>query len=393
MKIDGKQFMNLQEAVGWLLENNALPFQSTNVFVGDTEISKATIINPSPAQIRVGALVLFSDGKVGTVSAITSNGFMVNSNYTDLANIAKYITAVTVDASGHLIVTLSDGSSVDAGILKQISSFAMSGTDLIAYYNDGTSYNCGPIFVGSLTLPADLTVTDDLSVGGDSSFTGPATFDGNVTLSAGKNLTVGGNANLQTADFYDLATFYDEAHFDSRVTFYDDVSIGGNLTVTGTTTLNDDLTLVNSSIYADDANLAGDLAVTNSASIGGNLTVTGSINGEANPSLKPIYCHPILLYKSSEKNRAMMLIFNNSDTPFTRDTLFDYIVNNASFRGLLNGIISGAQTVYIVRNSAYEVGIIYVDASQTSGVNSLAFNKTQFLNAFTAIDDTVHKIN
>ena len=391
MKIDGKQFMNLQEAVGWLLENNALPFQSTNVFVGDTEISKATIINPSPAQIRVGALVLFSDGKVGTVSAITSNSFMVDSNYTDLANIAKYITAVTVDASGHLIVTLSDGSSVDAGILKQIQSFAMSGTDLIAYYNDGTSYNCGPIFVGSLTLPADLTVTDDLAVGGDSSFTGPSTFNGNVTIATNKNLTVGGNASFQTADFNDVADFNDEAFFDARVTFRDDV------TINGVTTLNSDLYLVNSSIFADDANLAGELSVAGSASIGGSLVVTGSINGEANPSFKPLYFHPITIILSGVYYYTMIII-NNDPTPFTKTTLIDYIENMPG-RYLVNGAYYISANTYLspayVRYNENENAILVFGVDSAGAVhgttNIINFN-TQITNA-TTFEDDVNKIN
>ena len=77
LEINGKKFMNLPEAVQWLLNNNALPFQSTANYVADTVIAKTTIVNPSPAEIRVGSLVLFADGKVGTVSGITYNGFMV----------------------------------------------------------------------------------------------------------------------------------------------------------------------------------------------------------------------------------------------------------------------------------------------------------------------------
>lgn len=41
LTINGKTFMNLQEAVAWLLANNALPFQSTASFVPDMEIAKS----------------------------------------------------------------------------------------------------------------------------------------------------------------------------------------------------------------------------------------------------------------------------------------------------------------------------------------------------------------
>ena len=59
--------MNLQEAVGWLLENNALPFQSTADYVGNTEIAMSTLVNPSPAKVRVGSLIFFADSKISTV--------------------------------------------------------------------------------------------------------------------------------------------------------------------------------------------------------------------------------------------------------------------------------------------------------------------------------------
>lgn len=158
LKVGGKTFLNLQEAVGWLLANNALPFQSTANYVADTEIAKTTIINPSPAEIKVGALVLFADSKIGTVSGLTSNGFMVGSEHTDIKNALAYISGVSVSATGYLTVTLSDGTTINAGQIKAISSFSIDASQhLIANFNNGTSQDLGAIFSGNVNISGNLT--------------------------------------------------------------------------------------------------------------------------------------------------------------------------------------------------------------------------------------------
>ena len=166
MNIGGKQFMNLQEAVGWLLQNNALPFQCNVNFAANTEIAKTAIINPSPAQIKIGALVLFADSKVGTVSGLTSNGFMVADEYVNIKDALAYISSITINASGHLISTLSDGTTKDAGIIKQISSFSINGSQhLIANFNDGTTNDLGAIFTGNINITGNITASGTVTGG------------------------------------------------------------------------------------------------------------------------------------------------------------------------------------------------------------------------------------
>lgn len=158
MNIGGKQFMNLQEAVGWLLQNNALPFQCNVDYVANTEIAKTTIINPSPAEIKVGALVLFADSKFGTVSGITTNGFMVGPDYTNLQDAIAYISSISINASGYLLCTLSDGNVKNAGQIKMVNNFSINGSQhLIANYNDGTSTDLGAIFTGNINIAGNLT--------------------------------------------------------------------------------------------------------------------------------------------------------------------------------------------------------------------------------------------
>lgn len=164
LSIGNKTFMNLQEAVGWLLENNALPFQSTANYAGNTEIAMSTLINPSPAKVRVGSIIFFADSKVSTVIGVTSNSFICSDQYNDLVDDVVYVSNVALNASGHLIVTLSNGDTIDAGLIKQVSNFSINGSQhLIASYNDGTSTDLGAIFSGNITISGNLTVTGGIS--------------------------------------------------------------------------------------------------------------------------------------------------------------------------------------------------------------------------------------
>ena len=160
LQINGRTFMNLQEAVQWLLDNNALPFQSSANYVANTEIGMGTIVNPSPAKVRIGSLIFFADSKVSTVTGLTENGFIVSDQYNDLVDDVVYVSNVALNSSGHLIVTLSNGDNIDAGLIKQVSGFSINGSQhLIVSYNDGTSSDLGAIFSGSITISGDLTVT------------------------------------------------------------------------------------------------------------------------------------------------------------------------------------------------------------------------------------------
>ena len=160
----GKNLMNEHEAIQWLLDNNALPFQCTADYVGGAEIGLGTIVNPTPAKVRVGSLIFFADSKVSTVIAITSNSFICSDEYNDLVDDVVYVSNVQLNASGHLIVTLSNGTDIDAGLIKQITNFSINGSQhLIANYNDGTSTDLGAIFSGNITISGNLTVSGTVS--------------------------------------------------------------------------------------------------------------------------------------------------------------------------------------------------------------------------------------
>lgn len=206
LQINGKTFMNLQEAVQWLLDNNALPFQSSANYVANTEIGLGTIVNPSPAKVRIGSLIFFADSKVSTVTGLTENGFIVSDQYNDLVDDVVYVSNVALNASGHLIVTLSNGTDIDAGLVKQISSFSINGSQhLIANYNDGSSSDLGAIFNGNIVISGDLTISGQVqgnitATGYIKQKTANQTVSATITFNAGYS-----TENIETGTGYCVA--------------------------------------------------------------------------------------------------------------------------------------------------------------------------------------------
>ena len=296
LKIEGRTFMNIQEAVQWLLDNNALPFQSSANYQANTEIGLGTIVNPSPAKVRIGSLIFFADSKVSTVVGITDTGFICSDQYNNLVDDIAYVTNVAINASGHLITTLSDGQTIDAGQIKQVSSFSINASQhLIVTYNDGTTEDLGAIFSGNVT-------------------------------------------------------------------------------------------------------------------IGGNLTVTGSINGEPNPSVKPIYYHGISLQTADYVTAIInLMILNNSNAYFTisaiRQWILDIISDATSLLINCNGNVKEYLDISSVSRSGHVVAIftnqtliaeekIQVILVNDSGVRTnFVTTLTDFFNYFVSSEDRRNKIN
>lgn len=204
LKIGDKTFLNLQEAVAWLMENNCIPFQCTAPYAANTEIGMGTLVNPSPAKVRIGSIIFFSDSKVSTVTGITQNSFIVSDEYNDLVDDVVYVSNVALNASGHLIVTLSNDEQIDAGLIKQILSFSIDASQhLIASFNDGTTQDLGAIFNGNITIAGDLTVggaayLDEIN-SGSSQITAKKPI---VEAMTGYSMTSGTLVNLTKTDVY-----------------------------------------------------------------------------------------------------------------------------------------------------------------------------------------------
>lgn len=171
-------------------------------------------------------------------------------------------------------------------------------------------------------------------------------------------------------------------------------TISGDLEITGELSVGDDATITGDLAVGDDATITGD------ASVGGDLSVTGSINGVANPSVKPIYYHPIFmnLGKSGAGLESVQLqltcvIFDNNPTPY----------DLASFKNKIKGLMDDGATIQcngmIVGDdgTTYDIFIIYKSSSvykvayrTSNGATSIDMDYYDVQNSFS---DGVNKIN
>lgn len=132
------------------------------------------------------------------------------------------VSDITLQA-GHLIFTLNNGSTIDAGLVRGITNTSIDGNQhLIITYSDGTSQDLGAIFTGNINISGTINAT---SITGDSiieTMTGysfvPATSYAGLTYDyagackngnkltlviAGKIVKVsGGSYNIGLGDFY-----------------------------------------------------------------------------------------------------------------------------------------------------------------------------------------------
>ena len=124
--------------------------------------------------------------------------------------------------------------------------------------------------------------------------------------------------------------------------------------------------------FTGDVGVGGDLSVTGDATIGGDVTITGAINGEENPSVKPLYYHGIEMY-NSQGSVAFVInfaIINNSVTPLTWETLKDWLENiGADILINSNGFynVDSAGIVNLISLSyQHATGKLYVGGNNTS---------------------------
>lgn len=112
----------------------------------------------------------------------------------------------------------------------------------------------------------------------------------------------------------------------------------------------EDVTFNGLANFKDDVDIDGDLA------IDGDFSVTGAINGEENPSVKPIYCHPITIDVEDEasKTHVAMLIFDNSNEEY--NTYAKLVAKlNSIFALNANAVFPITGAIYYVAGSALHI--------------------------------------
>lgn len=157
--------------------------------------------------------------------------------------------------------------------------------------------------------------------------------------------------------------------------------------------------------FTGDVGVGGDLEVTGDASVGGDLSVTGKINNVTDPSVKPIYCHPIQIERvESDVQTAelTMLIFNNSATAFTKTSFLDWLDDlftsvGSTIRIMISGgwKQSGQNSLLVASYlGKYASDSYYIMGMALTGVALIeTFTREEFEEFITSITDGVNKIN
>ena len=124
--------------------------------------------------------------------------------------------------------------------------------------------------------------------------------------------------------------------------------------------------------------------------------VLDAIAGGTLENAKPIYFHPVVVYKSGEYN-LILCVINNSETEFTRSTLISYIKSIPNARFIVNGSFIN-DTEYVVscytrtyNNVIYLIGLGATGDQHSETINTINF-ETLVTNSVSFYDG-VNKIN
>lgn len=145
--------------------------------------------------------------------------------------------------------------------------------------------------------------------------------------------------------------------------------------------------LVGNDIDVEDIT-CGDITSDGDVSVGGDLTITGSINGEEHPSVKPIFCHPLTIYTSTditlgEKTYSFLgtaMIYNNNDEPINTITKL-YNASLSFHRLQVNGVLFNKTDAF-----AIEVVQLYVADESIRPVGVNLSNATRYDELFTGLE-------
>ena len=155
------------------------------------------------------------------------------------------------------------------------------------------------------------------------------------------------------------------------------------------------------------ASIVGDVDVTGDVEVTGELSATslGTIAGETNPSVKPIYCHPIRVYtmdnNADSSYMFSIMIFNNSATPINSRALliqwlkdlYDLVGGTVTVNcsGFYKTITSSAYIFVTKSGTNYSFGI---DGRGSTNVwDSVVETEENFLSGTMYVLDGVNKIN
>lgn len=147
--------------IKFLKENNYISifYSSENYSPIKTnyDISKVSKLN---YELKLGDCIVFSNGYYAFVETLGEETFTIGNILYFQGEQGVSVVSATINSSGNLILTLSDGNTVNAGNTGAVKDFIIDANQhLIVRYLNGTSNDLGSIFNGDISISGDLTAT------------------------------------------------------------------------------------------------------------------------------------------------------------------------------------------------------------------------------------------
>lgn len=130
------------------------------------ELPDGTIARTLPEQVAKNAVDIeelkTGYNQIASVAIVSGILHVYLEDGTDLeAGSIKDISSVDLDDSKHLIVTYTDGTTSDLGLFKSVSGFSIDASQhLIVTYNNGTTEDLGAIFTGDINIAGTINATN-----------------------------------------------------------------------------------------------------------------------------------------------------------------------------------------------------------------------------------------
>lgn len=166
--------------IKFLQENNYISvFYSQENYNLQTESYQKEKVNLNGFTLHIGDCIVFSNGYYAFVETIGVNNFTIGNVLYFQGEQGVSVVGATI-SSGNLILTLSDGTNVNAGNIGAVSSFSIDENQhLIVHYQNGTTDDLGAIFQGNISISGSLSVSNGISGNLTGNVTG--NLNGNVT--------------------------------------------------------------------------------------------------------------------------------------------------------------------------------------------------------------------
>lgn len=145
----------------FLKENNYISvFYSSENYNPNTRNYQIGNVNTLNYELRLGDCIVFSNGYYAFVETLGEETFTIGNILYFQGEQGVSVVSATINSSGSLVLTLSNGTTVNAGNTGAVKDFIIdTNQHLIVRYLNGTSNDLGAIFNGDIILDGTLTAT------------------------------------------------------------------------------------------------------------------------------------------------------------------------------------------------------------------------------------------